>query len=133
MPERFDAIVIGAGQAGPALCARLNKEGLKTALVERKVLGGTCVNNGCVPTKTLVASARAAHMARRGAEYGFSTGKLEIDMGAVKRRKDGVVKHSTDALATWIGGMKHVTLVKGQARFTAPQTIAVGERMLEAG
>jgi len=133
MAERFDAIVIGAGQAGPALCARLNKEGLKTALVERKVLGGTCVNNGCVPTKTLVASARAAHMARRGAEYGFSAGKLEIDMGAVKRRKDGVVKHSTDALATWIGGMKHVTLVNGQARFTAPHTIAVGERTLEAG
>src|SRR5438046_2163091 len=87
--ERFDAIVIGAGQAGPALCGRLDKEGLKTALIERKLLGGTCVNNGCVPTKTLVASARAAHMARRGAEYGFSVGNFEIDMKAVKRRKDG--------------------------------------------
>jgi len=130
--ERFDAIVIGAGQAGPALCGRLNKEGLKTALVERKLLGGTCVNNGCVPTKTLVASARAAHMARRGSEYGFSIQDLKIDMGAVKRRKDAVVKHSTDALATWIGGMKHVTLVNGQARFVAPRTVAVGERRLEA-
>ena len=66
MTERYDAIVIGAGQAGPALCARLDREGLKTALVERKLLGGTCVNVGCVPTKTLVASARAAHVARRG-------------------------------------------------------------------
>src|SRR2546423_7348136 len=88
MSEKFDALVIGAGQAGPALCARLDKEGLKTALIERKLLGGTCVNNGCVPTKTLVASARAAHMARRGADYGFSIGKLEIDMAAIKRRKD---------------------------------------------
>jgi pyruvate/2-oxoglutarate dehydrogenase complex dihydrolipoamide dehydrogenase (E3) component len=132
MNERFDAIVIGAGQAGPALCGRLNKEGLKTALVERKLLGGTCVNNGCVPTKTLVASARAAHMARRGSEYGFSIQDLKIDMGAVKRRKDGVVKHSTDGLATWIGGMKHVSLVNGHARFVAPRTVAVGDRKLEA-
>jgi pyruvate/2-oxoglutarate dehydrogenase complex dihydrolipoamide dehydrogenase (E3) component len=132
MTERFDAIVIGAGQAGPALCGRLSREGLRTALVERKLLGGTCVNNGCVPTKTLVASARAAHMARRGAEYGFSVEKLAVDMRAVRQRKDGVVKHSTDALGTWIGGMKHVTLVNGQARFTAPRTIDVGGRSLEA-
>jgi pyruvate/2-oxoglutarate dehydrogenase complex dihydrolipoamide dehydrogenase (E3) component len=132
MAERFDAIVIGAGQAGPALCARLNKEGLKTALVERKFLGGTCVNNGCVPTKTLVASARAAHLARRGSEFGFSVENLNIDMGAVKRRKDGVVKHSTDGLATWIGGMKQVELINGQARFVAPRTVAVGDRQLEA-
>src|SRR5260221_5940106 len=132
MAERFDAIVIGAGQAGPALCERLDKEGLKTALIERKLLGGTCVNNGCIPTKTLVASARAAHLARRGAEYGFSIEKLAIDMSAVKRRKDGVVKHSTDALATWIGGMKQVSLIHGQARFTAPGTVAVGERELSA-
>jgi len=69
-PERLDAIVIGAGQAAPALCARLDKEGLKTALIERKLLGGTCVNNGCIPTKTLIASARAAHVARRGGDYG---------------------------------------------------------------
>src|SRR3954469_25268942 len=122
MAERFEAIVIGAGQAGPALAGRLNQEGLKTALVERKLLGGTCVNNGCVPTKTLVASARAAQLARRGAEYGFSVGKLEIDMAAIKRRKDGVVKHSSDALAHWIGGMKHVTRVNGHARFTGPRT-----------
>src|SRR5262249_46994852 len=123
---------VGAGQAGPALCARLDKEGLKTALIERKLLGGTCVNNGCVPTKTLVASARAAHMARRGAEYGFSVQDFAIDMRAVKRRKDTVVKHSTDGLAQWIGGMKQVSLINGPARFVAPRTVAVGERQFEA-
>src|SRR5258706_3184078 len=95
MPETFDAIVIGAGQAGPALCARLDKEGLKTALIERKLLGGTCVNNGCVPTKTMVASARAAHMARRGGEYGFAHRAVRVDMEQVKRRKDRVVRESS--------------------------------------
>jgi len=132
VPERFDAIVIGAGQAGPALCARLDREGLKTALIERKLLGGTCVNVGCIPTKTLVGSARAIHMARRGAEYGFSTGEIRVDMTAVKARKDGVVKQSTDGLANWIGGMKNVTLVRGQARFTAPRVLDVGGRALQA-
>lgn len=132
MAERFDAIVIGAGQAGPALCARLDKEGLKTALVERKLLGGTCVNNGCIPTKTLIASARAAHMARRGAEYGFSGRKVEVSMRAVKRRKDSVVKQSTDMLAKWIREMKNVSLIHGHARFTAPGVIAVARRSLEA-
>src|SRR5712692_956455 len=133
MAEQFDAIVIVAGQAGPALCARLDKEGLKTALVERKLLGGTCVNNGCIPTKTLVASARAAHVARRGGDYGFSAGEIRVDMRAVKGRKDGVVKHSTDFLAQWIAGMKQVSLLYGQAKFTAPRTVSVGGRSLEAG
>jgi pyruvate/2-oxoglutarate dehydrogenase complex dihydrolipoamide dehydrogenase (E3) component len=124
--ERYDAIVIGAGQAGPALAARLGAEGLKTALVERKLLGGTCVNNGCIPTKTLVGSARAIHMARRGAEYGFSAGELRVDMQAVKARKDGVVRQSSDGLAAWIAAMKNVTLLWGHARFTGPRTLDVG-------
>src|SRR3954467_12119572 len=98
MAEHFDAIVIGTGQAAPALCARLDQAGLKTALIERKLLGGTCVNVGCIPTKTLVASARAAHMARRGADFGFSAGNVKVDMRAVKGRKDGVVQHSIDGL-----------------------------------
>src|SRR6185436_462141 len=132
MPERFDAIVIGAGQAGPPLCARLDQQGLKTAIIERKLLGGTCVNVGCILTKTLAGSARAIHMARRGAEYGFAAGDVRVDMKAVKARKDGVVKHSTDGLASWIGGMKNVTLVRGQARFTAPRTLDVGGRALAA-
>ncbi len=132
MPEKFDAIVIGTGQAAPALCARLDKEGLKTALVERKLLGGTCVNVGCIPTKTLVASARAVHMARRGAEYGFSAGNIEVDMRKVKARKDGVVKQSSDGLASWIAGMKNLTLIRGQARFSAPHAVDIGGRSLEA-
>ena len=132
MPERYDAIVIGAGQAGPALCARLDKEGLKSALIERKLLGGTCVNNGCIPTKTLIASAHAAHLATRGADYGFGAGRIRVDMKAIKRRKDQVVRHSSDALKKWIGGMKHVTLIHGQARFSGPHRIAVKGRELEA-
>ena len=130
--ERFDAIVIGTGQAGPALCGRLNREGLKTALIERKLLGGTCVNVGCIPTKTLVASARAMHMARRGKEYGFATGELRVDMAAVKARKDRVVAHSTEGLGKWIHGMKNVTLVHGQGRFTGPHSVAVGDRTFTA-
>ncbi|OGA09340.1 MAG: mercuric reductase [Betaproteobacteria bacterium RIFCSPHIGHO2_12_FULL_69_13] len=133
MTERFDAIVIGTGQAAPALCARLDREGLKTALIERKLLGGTCVNNGCIPTKTLVASARAARMARRAAEYGVALGgAVRVDMKAVKARKDGVVGQSSEGLASWIGGMKNVTLIRGHARFTAPHAIAVNGRVLEA-
>jgi pyruvate/2-oxoglutarate dehydrogenase complex dihydrolipoamide dehydrogenase (E3) component len=132
MADRFDAVVIGAGQAGPALAARLGAEGLKTAIIERKLLGGTCVNVGCIPTKTLVGSARAIHMARRGAEYGFSSGNVKVDMQAVKARKDGVVKNSSDGLAGWIGGMKNVTLIRGQARFTAPRTLDVGGKTLHA-
>jgi pyruvate/2-oxoglutarate dehydrogenase complex dihydrolipoamide dehydrogenase (E3) component len=132
MTERFDAIVIGVGQAAPALCARLDKEGLKTALIERKLLGGTCVNNGCVPTKTLVASAHAAHLARRGADFGFASGAVRVDMRAVKRRKDHVVRQSTDGLKKWIAGMQHVSLVRGHAKFTASRRIAVKGRELEA-
>src|SRR5260221_9205189 len=114
MAERFDAIVVGAGQAGPALCARLDKEGLKTALIERKLLGGTCVNVGCIPTKTLVGSARAIHMARRGGEFGFEAGGIRVDMAAVKRRKDGVVQQSVDYLAGWSARLKNVPLIRGQ-------------------
>jgi len=132
MIEHYDAIVIGAGQAGPALAARLDREGLRTALIERRRLGGTCVNVGCVPTKTLVASARALHMARRGAEFGFDASGVRVDMAAVKTRKDAVVRNSADGLARWIGDMKNVTLVRGHARFTAPRRIAVDDRVLEA-
>ncbi|MFZ2155399.1 MAG: FAD-containing oxidoreductase [Bradyrhizobium sp.] len=131
--SRYDAIVVGAGQAGPALAARLGAEGLKTAIIERKLLGGTCVNVGCIPTKTLVGSARAIHMARRGGEYGFSSGDIKVDMQAVKARKDGVVRQSSDGLAAWIAGMKNVTLLRGQARFTGPRTIDIdGKRTLQA-
>jgi len=132
MPERFDAIVIGTGQAAPALCARLDGAGLKTVVIERKLVGGTCVNVGCIPTKTLVASARAAYVARRGGEYGFTAGDVRVDMRAVKARKDGVVKQSSDGVTNWIGSMKNVTLERGHARFTGPRTVAVNGRTLEA-
>ena len=132
MSERFDAIVIGVGQAAPALCGRLDKEGLKTALIERKLLGGTCVNTGCIPTKTLVASARAMHVARRGAEFGFKGNAAPADMRAVKRRMDEVVRHSSTGLRKWIAGMKNVTLIRGHARFTGPRRVMVKGRELEA-
>ncbi len=132
MDETFDAIVIGTGQAGPALCARLDREGLRTAVIERRDLGGTCVNVGCIPTKTLVASARAVHTARRGTEYGFDAGEVKVDMPAVKARKDRVVGHSSTGLATWIGAMRNVTLVRGHARFTGPHAVDVDGRTLSA-
>jgi pyruvate/2-oxoglutarate dehydrogenase complex dihydrolipoamide dehydrogenase (E3) component len=132
MAERFDAIAIGTGQAAPALCARLDREGLKTAVVERKLLGGTCVNVGCIPTKTLVASARAAHMARRGDDYGFSAGDVRVDMARVKARKDSVVGDARGGLEKWIAGMKNVALIRGHARFVQPKRLRVGERELEA-
>jgi pyruvate/2-oxoglutarate dehydrogenase complex dihydrolipoamide dehydrogenase (E3) component len=132
MPERFDAIVIGTGQAAPALCARLDGAGLKTVVVERKLVGGTCVNNGCIPTKTLIASAHAAHVARRGPEYGFSAGEIRVDMRAVKARKDAVVKQSSDGVTNWIGGMQNVALERGHARFTGPRSVAVNGRTFEA-
>src|SRR6186997_593546 len=89
--QSFDAIVIGAGQAGPPLAGRLTDEGQTVAVIERKLVGGTCVNSGCIPTKTLVASAYAAHVARRGAEYGIGTGDISVEMPAVKARKDKIV------------------------------------------
>ncbi len=133
MTEQFDAIIIGAGQAGPALAVRCGKQGLKTAIVERQRFGGTCVNNGCVPTKTLVASARAAHVARRGADFGVMLdGALTIDMARVKARKDAIVAQSRDGVRTWLDGASNVTVLEGHAAFCAPQQVRVGDRVLEA-
>ena len=133
MPTSFDAIVIGAGQAGPALAARLAAAGMRTALVEREHLGGTCVNDGCMPTKTLVASARAAHMARRAADFGVVIdGVIRVDMKAVKARKDRIVGQSIDGLTQWLKGTPHLTLVWGHARFVSPQAVEVAGQVLEA-
>ncbi len=132
MPEPFDAIVVGAGQAGPALAARCAKEGLRTAIIERGAFGGTCVNVGCVPTKTLVASARAIHLARRGAEFGFTTEGLRVDMARVKARKEAIVRHSREGVEAWMRGLKHTEVIVGDARFTAPRTLQVGARVLTA-
>ena len=131
--ETFDAIIVGAGQAGPALAARCSREGLRTAIIERGAFGGTCVNVGCVPTKTLVASARAIHMARRGAEFGFATGgELRVDMLRVRARKDAIVKASTEGVEAWMRGLKHTEVIIGQACFTGPRTLRVGGRVLTA-
>lgn len=133
MPEQFDAIVIGAGQAGPALAVRCGKEGLKTAIIERQRFGGTCVNNGCVPTKTLIASARAAHVARTGENYGvLMNDPVRVDMARVKARKDAVVKQSREGLRSWLDGARNVTVIEGHAQFTAPHRLRVGDRELEA-
>jgi pyruvate/2-oxoglutarate dehydrogenase complex dihydrolipoamide dehydrogenase (E3) component len=133
MPISFDAIVIGSGQSGPFLAVRLANAGLKTALVEREHLGGTCVNDGCIPTKTLVASARAAHVARRAADYGVTIdGAVGVDMKAVKARKDRIVGQSIDSLTQWIKGTANLSLVWGHARFVSPDTVEVGGQLLQA-
>jgi pyruvate/2-oxoglutarate dehydrogenase complex dihydrolipoamide dehydrogenase (E3) component len=133
MSEHFDALVIGAGQAGPSLAVRLAQSGRKTALVERKVVGGTCVNNGCIPTKTLIASARAAHVARRGGDYGVTIqAPIGVDMAQVKRRKDAVVQASVESLTHWLGGTPGLTFIHGHARFDSPRSVRVDERVLAA-
>jgi pyruvate/2-oxoglutarate dehydrogenase complex dihydrolipoamide dehydrogenase (E3) component len=128
-----DAIVIGSGQAGPFLAVRLAEAGLKTVLIEREHLGGTCVNDGCIPTKTLVASARTAHVARRAADWGVTLGgPVTVDMAAVMARKDRVVAASVDSLTKWLGGVANLTLLWGHARFTGPHTVQVGDQHLSA-
>jgi pyruvate/2-oxoglutarate dehydrogenase complex dihydrolipoamide dehydrogenase (E3) component len=133
MAERFDAIVIGAGQSGPPLAVRCGKQGLKTAVIERQRLGGTCVNNGCIPTKTLIASARAAHVARTGAAHGVMLdGPVQVDMARVKARKDAVVQQSREGVRQWLANAPNVTVIDGHARFTGPHRVQVGDRVLEA-
>lgn len=128
--HKFDAIIIGCGQAGPPLAGRLTAAGQTVALIERKLVGGTCVNTGCKPTKTMVASAYAAHLARTGADYGVSTGSVSVDMKAVKARKDKVTVDSRSGLEDWIGGMKGCTLFRGHASFEGPHAVRVGDELL---
>ena len=130
--EIFDAIVIGAGQAGPALAARCSEAGWKTAIIERKHYGGTCVNVGCVPTKTMVASAKAMRQAQRGADYGFSVDAFRVDMARVKARKDAMVMQSRQGVESWMRASPGVELIAGHARFVGPDTIAIDGRQLKA-
>jgi len=130
--QKFDAIVIGTGQSGPALAARLTKEGLKTAVIERKLFGGTCVNVGCVPTKALVARARAAHVARRGADFGVAIGgPVEVDMKQVKARKDAIVHQSNQGVSNWLRNMDNCTIFHGHGRFESAHTVRVDDALLE--
>jgi pyruvate/2-oxoglutarate dehydrogenase complex dihydrolipoamide dehydrogenase (E3) component len=133
MAEHYDAIVVGAGQAGPSLAARLSSAGMKVALVERKLMGGTCVNVGCTPTKAMVASAHTAHIARRAADFGIALqGEVRVEMAAVIARKNDIVAKSRSGLEAWIGGLENCTLYRGQARFESATTMSVGEILLES-
>jgi pyruvate/2-oxoglutarate dehydrogenase complex dihydrolipoamide dehydrogenase (E3) component len=133
MDTSFDVIVIGAGQAGPALAERCGREGLKTAVIERDQMGGTCVNNGCIPTKTLIASARVAAIARRASQYGVLLDSApRIDMARVKERKDQLVLKSRNGVTDWMNKAKNVSLIRGAARFTGPHEVTVNDRKLHA-
>jgi len=132
MTEKFDAIVIGTGQSGPSLAERFAQRGQKVAVIERKNFGGTCVNVGCIPTKTLVASAYVAHMARRAAEYGVDTGEVAVDMKRVKARKDAIVARSRDGVTSWMEGLPNGKVYRGHARFTGPKTVSVNGANLTA-
>jgi pyruvate/2-oxoglutarate dehydrogenase complex dihydrolipoamide dehydrogenase (E3) component len=129
----FDAIIIGAGQAGPSLAGRLTGAGMKVALVERALFGGTCVNTGCTPTKTLVASAYAAHLVRRASDYGVLVeGAVTVDMARVKARADAVVARSRANVERWLRGMPGCTVLRGHAAFVSPTEVRVGDDVLSA-
>ena len=133
MATKYDAIVIGTGQAGPSLAVRLAERGMKVAIIERRRFGGTCVNNGCIPTKTLVASARAAHVARRAGDYGVTINSpVAVDMKKVKARKDRVVRQSSEGLEKWLRNTQNVTVIEGHARFADAHSVRVGGELLEA-
>jgi pyruvate/2-oxoglutarate dehydrogenase complex dihydrolipoamide dehydrogenase (E3) component len=133
MAAQYDAIVIGTGQAGPPLAERLAGAGMKVAVIERGKFGGTCVNTGCIPTKTLVASARAAHVARRAAEFGVRLkGAVKVDMKKVKARLDRIAGGGNAGIRRWMTGTPNVTVYKSHARFTGPKEIAVKGETLTA-
>jgi pyruvate/2-oxoglutarate dehydrogenase complex dihydrolipoamide dehydrogenase (E3) component len=133
MAKTFDAIIVGAGQAGPSLAGRLTAAGKTVALVERQLFGGTCVNTGCIPTKTLIASARVAHQVRRASEYGVRIGgDLSIDMSAVKARMDAVVSNSRNGVEKWLRGMQRCSVYLGHARFESPHEIRIEDSVISA-
>src|SRR5437870_7799400 len=124
-PQQYDAIVIGSGQGGTPLSTALAAAGMHTALIERKHVGGTCVNEGCTPTKTMVASGRVAYLARRDEDYGVHTGPVSVDVGAVRRRKQGVVDQFRNGDQRRLERTDGLDLLFGQASFAGPKTIAV--------
>src|SRR5215471_13182417 len=134
MTTTYDAIIIGTGQAGPSLASRLAKAGMKVAIIERGRFGGTCVNTGCIPTKTLVASAYAARMARRAADFGVSVpGGVSVDMKQVKARKDSISGASSAGVEKWLKTLPNCTVIEGHARFESPDEVSVGADRISAG
>src|SRR5580698_6773301 len=126
MSQHFDAIVIGTGQSGPSLAVRLAGAGKRTAIIERHLFGGTCVNVGCTPTKSYVASARAAHVARHAGEYGVHVaGPVTVDLAQVKARKDRIIGESRNGVEKWLRGAENVTVFNGHARFTGPHSLSI--------
>ncbi len=133
MNRRFDAVIIGTGQSGPSLAARLAAAGRQVAIIERKRFGGTCVNTGCMPTKTLVASAYAAHLARRAADYGVMLDSpVRVDMRRVKARKDEVAGTASRNVEKWLKGVANLTVIEGHARFESPTSVSVNGEVIEA-
>ena len=133
MSTAFDAIVIGTGQAGPFLTRRLTAAGMKVAIIERKLFGGTCVNTGCIPTKAMIASAYAAQMARRGADFGVKIdGDVSVDMRKVKARKDEISGQSRTGLESSLKKLENCTVYEGHARFESPREVSVGAARLTA-
>ncbi len=131
--KTFDAMIIGAGQAGPSLAARLTAAGQTVAYVERKLFGGTCVNTGCTPTKAMIASAYAAHVARRSSDYGVSIDtSIEVDMKAVNARRERIVAKSRNGVEAWLRDNPKVTVFRGTARFESATSVHVGDEVLEA-
>ena len=133
MPRHFDAVIIGTGQAGPSLAARFSAAGKTVAIIERHKFGGTCVNTGCIATKTMIANAYAAHVARRGADFGFSVnGDVRVDMKRVKARKDEVSGRSNTSVQEGLRGLKNCTVIQGHARFQSSNTVIVNDEVLQA-
>jgi pyruvate/2-oxoglutarate dehydrogenase complex dihydrolipoamide dehydrogenase (E3) component len=133
MATNFDAVIVGTGQAGPSLAGRLTGAGMKVAIIERKSFGGTCVNTGCIPTKTLVASAEAAYVARRAADFGVSvSGDIVVDMKKVKARKDAVSGRSRTGIESWLTSMDGCTVYRGHARLESARQVRVGDELLSA-
>ena len=132
MSERLDAIILGTGQGGKPLAVALAKAGKKTAVLESKQVGGTCINYGCTPTKTMIASARAAYLARRGGDYGVNNSGVSVDMGRVRERKRAIVESFRSRNEKRLESEENVELIRGEGRFTGPKSISVNGRALEA-
>src|SRR5262245_51362260 len=133
MSQTYDAIIIGTGQAGPPLAKRLTGHGMSVAVVERHLFGGTCVNTGCIPTKAMVASAYAAHLARRAWDYGIAiAGDVAVDMGRVKARKDAIASRSRSGVEKMLRGLQRCAVYQGHARFKSPHEVTVGDAVLSA-